>query len=316
MRLFAVVASTAAAAALGGFEGGVTAAAVAAPPDNDHYLAATALNAPGSPMPRDTVTSPVVDTSEAGLQADLLNPPAGDGPPEPSVCGEIAVDRTVWFRFFPDVDGRVRLQAVGFDASLALVPFASIAAPLPQGYTCVNRRDDTIEVLEAAVEAGPGYAVQVGGVAGAAGMLQVSFTFLPDRDGDGVTDDADECPRRPGTANGCPPKIVAGISYKYDDAGTGARFRFLDVKGAPSGARIDVRCSRGCRRQRLTVRSRVTHVRSFRGRFMPTGARIDVRITKRGYIGAFRRFTVSAGDVTTTEGCLQPGSTVPQRSCE
>jgi hypothetical protein len=48
---------------------------------------------------------------------------------------------------------------------------------------------------------------------------------------------------------------------------------------------------------------------------MPAGARIEVRITKRGHIGAYREFTVSAGDVKTTDGCLQPGSTVPRRSC-
>jgi len=173
-----------------------------------------------------------------------------------------------------------------------------------------------IETLKHPVEAGTGYAVQVGGAAGASGVLQVSFTFLPDRDGDGVTDDADECPRRPGTANGCPPKIVAGIGYKYDNAGAGARFRFLEVKGAPAGARVDVRCSRGCPRQRLTVRSRITRVKSFRGRVMPTGARIEVRVTKSGYVGTYRKFTVSAGDVTTSDGCLQPGSTVPRRSCD
>jgi hypothetical protein len=286
-----------------------------APPDNDHYLAATALNAAGSEMPRDTVTSPTTDTTEATLQADLLNPPSRGGPPEPDACGETPLGRTVWYRFFPDVDGRVKLQAVGFDATLALVPFTSVAAPLPQGYNCANLRDDTIETLEEPIEAGAGYAVQVGGATGAGGVLQVSFTFLPDRDGDGVTDEEDRCPRRPGTDSGCPPTIHAGVAYKYDSAPSGARFRYLDVRGAPRGARVDVRCSRGCRRQRLKVRSRVTHIKSFRGRFMPAGARIELRITKRRHIGAYREFTVSAGDVRTSEGCLQPGSKVPRRSC-
>jgi hypothetical protein len=291
-------------------------AAAAAPPENDNYLAPAALNAAGSEMPRDTVTSPTTDTTEATLQADLLNPPAGGGPPEPDTCGETPLGRTVWYRFFPDVDGRVKLQAVGFDATLALVPFTSVDAPLPQGYTCANLREDTIETLEAPVEAGTGYAVQVGGTAGAGGILQVSFTFLPDRDGDGVTDEEDRCPRRTGTANGCPPEIVVAIAYKYDRAPSGARFKYLDLRGAPPGARVDVRCSRGCRRQRLKVRARLTHIKSFRGRFMPAGARIELRITKRGYIGAYRKFTVSAGDVETTDGCLQPGSPVPRRSCK
>ena len=294
--------------------GALVPSAYAVPPDNDDYLSATALNVPGSEMPRDTVSSPTTDISEATLQRDLLSPPSGGGPPEPNACGSTPLARTVWYRFFPDVDGRVKLQAVGFDATLALVPFISMESPLPQGYTCSNRRDDTIETLEAPVEGGMGYAVQVG-ARGAAGIMQVNFTFLPDRDGDGVTDDEDRCMRRPGTANGCPPKIVAGIAYKYEAAQNGARFRFLDVRGAPRGARIDVRCSRGCSHQRLRVRTRVMHVKSFRGRYMPAGARIEVRITKSGWVGAYRKFTVSAGDVTTTDGCLQPGSTVPRRSC-
>lgn len=290
-------------------------AASAAPPENDNYLGATTLNAPGSEMPRDTVTSAATDTSEATLQPDLLSPPAAGGPPEPGACAGTPFDRTIWYRFFPDVDGRVELQAVGLDATLAIVPFGSVAAPLPQGYTCANLRDDTIEMLEVPVEAGTGYAVQAGGAAGARGILQVSFTFLPDRDGDGVTDEADRCPRKPGTANGCPAKILAGIDYKYDTATNGATFKYFTVRGAPAGARIDIRCSRGCRRQRLTARSRLTRIKSFKGRYMPAGARIEVRVTKSRYVGFYSRFTVTAGDVTNIDRCLPPGSTVPKRSC-
>jgi hypothetical protein len=290
--------------------------ASAMPPANDDYLAATALNAPGSPMPRDMVTSPTTDTSEATLQADLLDPLAPGGPPEPGDCGGTALGRTLWYRLFPDVDGRIELQAVGFDATLALVPFTSVASPLPQGYTCTNLRDDTIETLNEPVVGGTGYAVQVAGAAGAGGLLQVSFAFSPDRDGDGVTDEEDRCPRKAGTANGCPPTIVAGIQYAYDGLPDGVRFRSLQVRGAPSGARIDVRCSRGCRRQRLTVRSTLTRIGSFRGRFARAGTTVEVRVTQPGSIGTYRRFTISAGDVRTTDRCLQPGSTVPKRSCK
>jgi hypothetical protein len=291
-------------------------AAVAAPPENDHYLAATALNTPGSVMPRDTITSPTTDTTEATLQADLLNPPGAGGAPEPDACGETPLGRTVWYRFFPDVDGRIRLQSVGFDATLALVPFTSVDAPLPQGYTCADLREDTIEMLDAPVEAGTGYAVQVGGTAGAGGVLQVSFTYLPDRDGDGVTDEQDRCPRRAGTANGCPPEIVASISYDYEEARGGARFNYLRVTTSTLGALVRVRCSLGCHRERLRVRSRVTPIRAFRGRFIRAGATVEVRVTKDGHVGAYRKFTVSAGDVSHTDGCLPPGSTVPRRTCK
>ena len=288
----------------------------AAPPDNDNYLAATAVNTPGAEMPRETVSYPETDTAEATLQSDLFAPPSSGGSPEPSACGATPLGRTVWYRFFPDVDGRIDLQSVGFDTTLALVPFTSVESPLPQGYTCSNRRDDRIETLAAPVEAGTGYAVQAGGAGGAAGILQVSFTFVPDRDGDGFADDNDRCPRTPGMANGCPPRMTVSIAYKYDNAPGGATFRFLAVGGAPRGSRVDVRCSRGCRHQRLKVRKKILRVKSFRGRFMPAGAAIEVRVTKRGWIGAYRKFTVSVGDVSTTDGCLQPGSTKPRRSCK
>jgi hypothetical protein len=292
------------------------AAASAAPPANDAYLAATALNRPGSEMPRDTVTSPPADTSEATLQADLLDPPSGGGPPEPNACHGEPLDRTTWYRFFPDVRGRITIQAVGFDSVVGLVPFASAAAPLPQGYTCASLRDDTIETLTAPVQARTGYAVQVGGAQGAAGVLQVSFTFRPDRDGDGVPDERDRCPRTRGRGDGCPPKIVARVAYRYRGSARGVTFVYLRVGDAPTGARVDVRCSRGCRHQRLTVRAKRTDLKSFHRRFMPVGAAIEVRVTKRGQIGTYTRFTVSAGNVTSTDRCLPPGSSQPRRSCK
>src|SRR5690349_23170912 len=134
--------------------------AFAAPPANDAYLAATELNQPGSAMPRDTVTTPPTDTSQATLQVDLLAPPSSGGPPEPDACHGEPLEKTTWYRFFPDIPGRITVQAVGFDTVIGLVPFDSVAAPLPQGYTCANLRDDTIETLAAPVQAGTGYAVQ------------------------------------------------------------------------------------------------------------------------------------------------------------
>ncbi|HEY6888343.1 MAG TPA: hypothetical protein VI300_11205, partial [Solirubrobacter sp.] len=292
-----------------------TPAVWASPPENDNFLAATALNSPGSQMPRDKVSYPVTDVTDATVQGDLLAPPSAGGPPEPSACGASPLGHTIWFRFFPDVDGGIQLQSVGFDTTLALVPFASVQSPLPQDYRCSNRRDDTIEDLTAKVHRGGSYAVQVGGAADAVGVLQVNFTFVPDRDDDGVSDAVDRCPDRPGTVNGCPPRIQASVPYKYDGTSAGARFRYLDVRGAPKGSRVDVHCSRGCPDTRLIVRSDITHVKSFRGRAMPSGARIEIRVTKSGWIGMYRAFSVAAGDVSYTEGCLRPGSAKPRRSC-
>jgi hypothetical protein len=297
-------------------------AAYAEPPANDDYLAAVALNAPGTALSRDAVTSPPVATGEATVQGDLLAPPSVGGPPEPAVCDadHTAYGKTVWWRFHPDVDGRIEVQAVGFDTTLALIPFAGLASPSPQGYACAGKRDDTIETMSQAVEAGSSYAVQVGGTADAAGTiasgtLQVTFKFLPDRDGDGVLDDDDECPTTPGTVNGCPPQIIARVTYDFVERPGGVKLRRLQLRGAPSGARLDVRCSRGCAHRRLYVRAPVTAVRELAGRFFAPGMRIELRVTKTGYVGDYIRLQVEGDHVSSTHRCLRPGSDVPRRSC-
>jgi hypothetical protein len=48
---------------------------------------------------------------------------------------------------------------------------------------------------------------------------------------------------------------------------------------------------------------------------MPVGAAIEVRVTKHGQIGTYSKFTVSAGNVTSTDRCLPPGSSTPRRTC-
>src|SRR3954453_10164079 len=58
---------------------GTPGTALASPPDNDNYLVATPLNQPNEPMPRDTVSSPVTDVSEATVQSDLFSPPSVGG---------------------------------------------------------------------------------------------------------------------------------------------------------------------------------------------------------------------------------------------
>jgi hypothetical protein len=68
-----------------------------------------AINTPGSAMPCDMVTTPATDTTGATLQGDLFSPPRVGGPPEPGTCGGTALDHSVWYRFFLDTPGRIRL---------------------------------------------------------------------------------------------------------------------------------------------------------------------------------------------------------------
>ena len=291
--------------------------ALAEPPANDAYAKAIALNAPGSEMPRDTVTTAATDTTDATVQSDLFNPPAAGGPPEPTTCAPATepFGRTIWYSFFPEADGKVTIQAIGFDTTVGLVTFASAANPLPQGYSCANKRDDSIETLTANVEGGSSYNVQIGGTGGIAGVVQVSFTYLPDRDSDGVTDDNDRCPTRAGTVNGCPPAITTRVPYTFGGRPGGVKLTTVRVQGAPSGSRIAVRCSPGCGRIRLAYRSPITPIAALAGRFMRNGTKIEVRVTKDGYIGDYARLTVANKDITVLHRCMQPGSTVPRVRC-
>lgn len=292
-------------------------AAVAEPPENDDYLAAIALNAPGSEMPRDTVTTAPTSTADATVQADLLSPPAAGGPPEPSSCGPAATPfgRTVWYRFFPDAAGTVTIQAIGFDATVGLVTFVRPTEPLPQDYACADDRRDSIETLSSKVQAGFAYAVQVGGSGGVAGVLQVGFSYRPDRDGDGIGDDEDRCPTRRGTLDGCPPRITVRAVYTFDRVAGGVKVNTASVQAAPAGARIDLRCKPGCGHRTLTFRPTRTMLPGIAGRFFPKGSQIDIRVTKPGFVGDYVRLTVLADAVSTSHRCMQPGTTVPRRIC-
>ena len=84
-----------------------------------------------------------------------------------------------------------------------------------------------------------------------------------------------------------------------------------------SGSRVEVvvTCSAGCRRQ---VEARAQHGRSSprcAAVGLRAGTKLDIRVTRRGYFGAFVRYTVLAGNFTKTERCMNPGSRKLRRRC-
>jgi PKD repeat protein len=86
---------------------------------------------------------------------------------------------------------------------------------------------------------------------------------------------------------------------------------------APRGARVTVTCrGRGCaaRTQRLSVGRTLLRVRRLERKRLATGAVIEVRVTRRGYIGKYTRLTFRTGRAPArTDACLAPGSSRPVR---
>jgi hypothetical protein len=197
--------------------------ASAAPPENDHYWFSTRINQPGELLP-DDFQDLTTNTDEATVQTDLFDPGGGGGGgPEVTRCDfpggrQAHYGKTVWWDFFPDVDGEVLLQAAGFDAVIGMVPYNfDTAEPFRDEWVCAD--DPAASATETAlfeVQAGRSYSIQIGGWGGDSptgspanadsGNLEFTFTFFPDSDGDGVLDRDDKCPDQRGKPelDGCP----------------------------------------------------------------------------------------------------------------
>lgn len=291
-------------------------AAFAAPPINDDYLSSLRLNDPGSKLDRTDTLVDRRNTAEATTQSDVFAPPRNGGPAEQTVCQGAQYGHTVWYDFYPDADGLVRLRASGYDAVVNLVPF-SRQTLLPDfgSATCGNQSGaGATEELLTSVKRGQSYTVQVGAV-GDAGDLTFQFDFLADTDGDGVLDNVDSCPNlpAPGRKNGCPPRLSGDATLSAQPTSAGVMLLGLTVS-APHGSRVRVTCSdRSCPAQAKTASS-VAFPR-LRGSQLRAGSTVAIFITKRGAIGTYVRYTIKRGNFSKIKRCLDPGSTKPRTSC-
>jgi hypothetical protein len=98
----------------------------------------------------------------------------------------------------------------------------------------------------------------------------------------------------------------------------GARISLVEVRGAPRGARVNVRCTgRGCPfrlRRRIAETGRV-RLSQF-PRVLVAGARIEVFVRAPGVIGKYVSFRIRAGRrPVRTDRCLMPGSTTESTRC-
>jgi hypothetical protein len=286
------------------------------PPENDNYLQSFGLNAPGSRLERTDTLRATADTTNATVQSDVFNPPQSGGPPEPTTCQGAAYGKTVWYDFYPDVNGVVQLRASGYDTAITAVPFnRRTGRPDFGSAQCVNQSASTTEAFIVEVRGGDAYTVQLGGVNGAGGPLEFLFDFLADTDGDGVLDTEDRCDRLVGTRanNGCPREQRVGTSLRVRPTATGVEIDGLTVT-ARRGSRVEVRCSSGCRRQVKRARRKVSFP-ALRGNALRAGSRIEIRVTRKGFFGEYVRYTILRGNIRKTERCMNPGSRKPRRRC-
>ena len=117
----------------------------------------------------------------------------------------------------------------------------------------------------------------------------------------------------PAGNNGCPRRQRVNVTLRARPTANGIEIDGLTVT-AKKGSRVVVTCSRGCRRQSKRARGKVGFP-GLRGTMLSAGARLDIRVTKKGYFGEFARYTVLPGNFKKIERCTNPGSRKLRRRC-
>jgi hypothetical protein len=285
-------------------------------PLNDHYLQSLALNQDGSRLERTDTLKDVRDTTNASVQPDVFSPPRSGGPAEATTCEGSGYGKTIWYDFYPDVPGIARIRANGYDAVISVVRFdRRTAMPNFDSRACINDSTSTQEELLTRVRAGRAYTIQLGGVDDASGQLEFLFDFLADTDGDGVLDDVDRCPQRKGRGrpSGCPRTLHADVLLRAQAIRGGIKVLRLTVT-APRKSRVAVSCTQGCKTEVKRANSKVKF-RKIRDNRLPAGSKLEIRVTRKGAIGAYIAYKIRDGNFTKIERCLNPGSRKPRRRC-
>ena len=272
----------------------------------DSYLNAIRLN-PGNPDKPDPLpaagASFSADTTNYGTQADILAPPQSGGITEPNRCPPTRYGKTAWAWLHTRKWVRAEVSATSsFDPVLAVMPFTKPSAPKlsPGSGACVNRSTGTSEDFgqDQPILAPGWYAVQVGGAVDGAGQ--------PTGGQLGVT-----------VKLGVPPRVTAEARASSRRASGGAAA--VTVKAsAPRGARLTFSCARvRCSLPREQTVSRAGLRTYLRGRTIPAGARLELRITRAGHIGDYFAWQVRNGRLgPVLTRCMEPASTRPRARCD
>jgi hypothetical protein len=271
----------------------------------DSYLGAIRLN-PGNPDKPDPLpaagASFSADTTDYGTQADIFAPPRSGGITEPNRCPPTRYGKTAWAWLHTKKWVRAEANATSsFDSVLAVMPFTKPSTPKlsPGSGACVNRSTGTTEAFgdDQPILAPGWYAVQAGGAVDGAGNPtggQLSVTVKL----------------------GEPPRVTAQARATAKRR-RGAAAVTLRASG-PRGARLAFRCvRRRCSLPRERTVSREGMRSYLRGRTVPNGARLEVRITRAGHIGEYFAWNVRNGRLgRVLSRCMEPASTRARARCD
>lgn len=263
------------------------------PPINDAYLESLNLNKPGTPLDRTHELRDVRDTTAATVQSDIFSPPSHGGPPELTGCNGVGESGTIWYDFFPDANGIVRIRtSATFGTIMAVMPYdpKTLIPDNSQRRCAVNQTTNAGELFYN-VQAGRAYTVQLGGVEGAAGSIEFLFGYV--------------VPLK---------RLQAEATLAALPLAGGVRVVSLAVN-VPKRARVEVRCTRGCSPQTATARTRTVRIARLGGAVLPDGAALKIYVTAKNQIGAYIEYRIGHGSFTKVQRCLAPGSKRP-KPCE
>jgi hypothetical protein len=272
----------------------------------DSYLNAIRLN-PGNPDKPDPLPAAgaafSVDTTSYGTQVDIFNPPSSGGITEPNRCPPTRYGKTAWAWLHTKKWVQAGVSANGaFDSVLAVMPFTKPSTPKlsPGSGACVNRGTGATEDFgdDQPILAPGWYAVQAGGAVDGAGQptggrLDVTVKLAE------------------------PPRVTAQASASSKRASGGAASVTLKVN-APRGARLAFSCTRRkCSLPRERTVSRAGMRSYLRGRRVPAGARLELRVARAGHIGNYFAWQVRNGRLgRVLTRCMEPASTRPRTRCD
>ncbi len=260
-------------------------------PVNDNYVDSLELNRPGKRLNRTDTLKAIPNTANATTQSDIFKPPASGGPPEITTCRGVSYGKTVWYDFYPDSDGNVKIRTSGFDNVITLYRFNRHTL-LPGTHQCAHQGGTfPSEELDASVKQGLAYTIQVGGVNGAGGPLQFQFDyFVPP-----------------------PHRLTADSTLKAQALPSGIKLLGLSVSSARA-TRVAVDCGRFCAAQSKFGKS-VESFPALNGINMPVGSQLHIRVTAPHSIGVYIQYNIVAGNFTKVTRCMEPGSRKPRRKC-
>ncbi|HLM86571.1 MAG TPA: hypothetical protein VK272_10340 [Solirubrobacteraceae bacterium] len=269
----------------------ITSAAGPEPPLNDNYLSSLNLNRPGEKLNRVDELKDVRNTTAATVQSDIFSPTESGGPPEVTGCEGVSEGKTIWYDFFPDANGVMRVHtSASFGTVMAVMPYSTktLLPEIGERKCAVNQTTKAGELF-VNVAAGKAYTVQIGGVESAGGELEVLFDYLVQLK-----------------------HLQAEPTLTAQPLSGGVRLVSLTVN-SPAKARVEVRCTRGCSPQLASGRS--VGFPHLHGAVLPNGSALKIYASAKNEIGAYIEYRIAHDRFKKVQRCLAPGSKKPE-SCE